>query len=125
MSKPIVEMLKKRLNTVFDADGDNTVQAVKTSAGQLYGLEITNTNAVDAYVQFFDAATGDVTVGTTTPKLSFLVPAANTSTTIAGATTKHFDDPVGFDVAITYACTTTATGSTDPTIGLICNFLYQ
>jgi len=125
MSKPIVKILKKKLDTVFDADGDNTAQAVKTSAGQLYGFELTNTNAVDAYVQFFDLATGDVTVGTTTPKVSFLVPAAETSTTVAGATTKHFDDPVGFDVAITYACTTTATGAVDPTIGIICNFLYK
>lgn len=110
------------LSTVFDADGDNTAQAIKTGAGRLYLLEVQNPTDADAYIQLFDAATGSVTVGSTTPKASFLVPAGDG--TLDGAF--GFSLPIGmhFGTAITYACTTTATGSGDPATGLIVNAGY-
>lgn len=112
----------KTLSTLFDSDGDNTAQQLKGSAGNLYFLEVSNPNSTDAYIQLFDLATGSVTVGTTTPKLSLLVPAGNG--TNYGAMDKVFTIPIAFATAITYACTTTATGSTDPTVGLIINAGY-
>lgn len=107
----------------FDADGDNTAQTVKTTGGRIHYLEVSNPNATDAYIQFYDAAAGSVTVGTTTPVQSFLVPAGD-GTKDAG-TEKTFNFPWKFNDAITYACTTTATGSTDPTTGLVVNILYS
>lgn len=101
----------------FDSDGDNTAQAVRTTSGYLHFLEVSNPNGTDAFIQLFDAATGDVSVGTTTPALSLLVPAN-------GAMDKHFPVPMKFETAITYACTTTATGSGDPTTGLVVNAGY-
>lgn len=109
-------------STVFDADGDNTAQQIKASAGKLYGLEVSNPNTVDAYIQLFDLATGSVTVGTTTPKQSYLVPGGDGINN--GAMDKVFTIPVSFATAITYACTTTATGSGDPTTGLVVNAIY-
>ena len=107
------------LSTLFDSDGDNTAQAGKVSAGRLYFLEVSNPNATDAYIQLFDIATGGVTVGTTPPKLSLLVPAGDG--TKDGAMDKVFNIPIHFGTAITYACTTGVTDATDPTIGLIVN----
>lgn len=102
----------------FDSDGDNTAQALKASAGRLYKLHIINTNSSGAYVQLFNVAAGSVTVGTTTPNYVIFVPAE-------GAVIEDFDPSGDFDTAITYACTTTATGSGDPTTGLIVSGIYK
>jgi|GEM_PF-1825824 len=109
--------------TLFDADGDNTAQVCKASAGNLYGFSISNTNAVDTWIQFFDLATGDVTVGTTTPKVSYLIPAGDG--TDDGASGGQFTIPITFATAITYVCTTTPTGAGDPTTGLVVNLNYK
>ena len=112
------------LRRLFDSDGDNTAQACKTSAGDLHYIHVINPNSVDVYLQLFDVVAGSVSVGTTPPNLSFLVPAGNG--TDAGGFTENFNDfPVHFETAITYACTTTATGSGDPTTGLTVNMLYR
>ena len=102
----------------FDGDGDNTAQAVKAAPGRIYAMEVSNPNTANAFIQLFDALAANVTVGTTTPKQSYIVPAS-------GAMDKSFaDSPLEFGVGITYACTTTATGSTDPTTGLVVNIQY-
>lgn len=88
----------------FDSSADNTAQALKTSAGTLYGLDIYNPNSVWGFVQVFNVAAGSVTVGTTAPNIVFFVPPT-------GALTKDFPVGLSFATAITYACTTTATGS--------------
>lgn len=111
------------LRTLFDSDGDNSAQACKTSNGRLYGVEVSNPNSADAYLQLFDVATGSVTVGTTTPKLSLLVPAGNG--TIDGAYDDYWVDGIEFNAAITYACTTGVATSGDPTTGLIVNLMYR
>ena len=80
-------------------------------------MEVSNPNTVDAFVQLFDVAAASVVVGTTTPKLSFIVPAS-------GAMDKEWGRGIQFNAALTYACTTTATGSGDPTTGLIVNLIF-
>lgn len=112
--------LVKGLKMHFDGDGDNTVQTISSTPGLLYMLEVSNINAADAYIQLYDSASP--TVGTTTPALSFLVPSGDG--TIHGAMDKVFAIPVRFENCIKYACTTTATGSGDPTTGLVVNALY-
>lgn len=102
----------------FDSDGDNTAQALKASPGNLYRLVVYNPNAAIAFIQLFDAATGSVTVGTTFPKQSFPVP-------MEGSAAIDMDVPLTFATAITYACTTTATGSGDPAVGLTVNAQYK
>jgi len=109
-------------DTHFDGDADNSAQAGNVNPIRLYGLEVSNPNSADAYLQLFDLATGDVTVGTTTPKQSYLVPAGDG--TLDGGIDMFFTDGMQFEVALTYACTTTATGNTDPTTGLVLNFWF-
>lgn len=105
--------------TVFDSDGDNTAQSIATIGGYLDALHVINSNTSQAFIQLFDVAAASVTVGTTTPKQSFLVPAGDG--TNSGAFERQFSPPIPFSTAITYACTTTATGNGDPTTGLIVN----
>ena len=105
-------------DTIVDGDGDNSAQVGKAAAGNFYGFAVSNINAADAFIQLFDLATGSVTVGVTTPKQSYLIPAG-------GARDIRFDTPMAFLTAITYACTTTATGSGDPTIGLVVNLMFK
>lgn len=104
--------------TLRDASIDNTSQACKASQGRLYGYHVQNPNASDAWFQLYDAATGSVTVGTTTPKLSLIVPAN-------GAIEALFSVPVEFETAITYAATTGAANGTNPTTGLVGNLFYR
>lgn len=103
----------------FDSDGDNTAQALKTSGGYIKWLFIENPNLSDAWIQFFDLATGDVTVGTTTPRQSYRIAAG-------GVFEEEYDDnDFNFEVAITYACSTTAAGNGDPATGLVVNARYR
>lgn len=104
---------------LFDADGDNTAQVCRADSGWIDYIHVINSNVADAYLQLFDVASASVTVGTTTPTLSFLVPAGDGVN--AAAFEQHFSTPLRFRTAITYACTTTATGSGDPTTGLTVN----
>ena len=110
------------LSMHFDADGDNTAQAVSTTSSVLYGIEVSNPNSADAYLQLFDVATGDVTVGTTTPNLSLFVPAGDG--TKDGAMDKDFSEGIKFGTAISYACTTGAANAGDPSTGLIVNMWF-
>ena len=101
---------------LFDSDGDNTAQAARTSGGYLDFFEVVNPNTTQAFLQLFDLAAADVTVGTTTPNLVFMIPPGNGTT--SGQRSEVFYHPVHFRTALTYACTTTATGNGDPTTGL-------
>jgi len=107
----------------FSADGDNVATAVKATEGRVYGIELTNVNAADAFIQLFDAVTTDVTVGTTTPSQSYLVPSGDG--TLVGGMDKMFVVPLEFATAITYACTSEIAGATDPTVGLTVNIIYK
>ena len=53
---------------------NGTAQAVKASAGTVYGVQAINTSAAIAYVQIFNLAAASVTMGTTAPALEILVP---------------------------------------------------
>ena len=110
------------LDTLFDSDADNSVQSCKAGSGVLYGFEASQANAADAFLQLFDAATGDVTVGTTSPKLSYFIPAGDG--TLRGSTEKNYPEGIKFSTAITYAVTTTPAGSTDPTAGINLNVVF-
>ena len=93
-----------------------TATAIKASAGQLYGYHLFNTTAAVAYVQIFNVASGSVTLGTTSPTLSIGIPAS-------GGVTVNFDKGIAFSTAISFACTTTRTGSTGATCDV--NFFYK
>ncbi len=95
-----------------------TKVAVKASAGNLYGYHIYNPNSAVIYVQMFNVASASVTLGTTPPTMVLAVPAGGW----ADATPSG--PPITFNTAITIAATTTASGLTAPTTGLLTNIWY-
>jgi hypothetical protein len=88
------------LSKVRNVDIDETEDAVKASAGKLYGYHLTNSHAsAFRYVKFYNATTANVTVGTTTPVITVGLPP------MGGATMELSNGDV-FDTAITIAATT-------------------
>jgi hypothetical protein len=100
-------------------DVDESEDEVKASAGQIYWVSAMNMTASVLYLHFYNATAANVTVGTTTPTLTFPVP---TLATTNGAGFK-LPMPVGtaFSTAITIACTTDAAGTASPIAGPAAN----
>ena len=85
-------------------DIDETEEEIKGTAGQLFTITAFNRTASPLYLKFYNATAANVTVGTTTPVLTFLVPANADSD---GAGFIH-ETEIGyaFGTAMTVACTT-------------------
>lgn len=103
-------------NPFFDAAATATATAMSIPAKMLYSVELSNPNAADAFLQLFDLAVADVTLGSTTPTLSFFIPAGDG--TLDAAMDKSWPAGVIFNKAITYAVTTTPAGNTAPSTAL-------
>ena len=97
----------------------NTAIAVDANGGVLYSLVVYNPNASVEWVQLFNAATANVTVGTTTPVASYPVAASGSTVVLIN------DIGIGFSAAISIATTTTATGGTAPGSALTVNASYK
>jgi hypothetical protein len=84
-------------------DLDESEEEVKASAGQVYGLWVTNTATGTRWLKFYNATAASVTVGTTTPVLTIGIP-GNSSDSVAGLVNSALG--IAFDTAITVAVTT-------------------
>lgn len=84
-------------------DLDETEEEVKSSAGTVYGWYMSNSASSIRYVKFYNATAANVTVGSTTPVLTFLLPANSTSGVGANALNSI---GIAFSTAITVAATT-------------------
>jgi hypothetical protein len=85
-------------------DIDESEEEIKATAGQLFSITAFNTTAAPLYLKFYNATAANVTVGTTTPVLTFLVP-GNADSDGAGFIWNN-DIGFAFGTAITVACTT-------------------
>lgn len=108
--------------TIFRSlDIDETEEDVKTSAGNIYAIYFGNATSSIRYLKFYNATAANTTVGSTTPLLTFLIPAS-----AAGWLPMPF--PASFGTAICVACTT---GVADADTGapgandVIINILYK
>lgn len=91
--------------TIFRSlDLDETEEEIKATAGQLYSISAFNHTAGPLYLKFYNATAANVTVGTTTPVLTFTVP-GNADSDGAGFI---WNSSIGFafGTAITAAVTT-------------------
>jgi hypothetical protein len=84
-------------------DLDETEEEVKGTAGQVYGMLLTNTSTGTRWLKFYNATAANVTVGTTTPVLTWGIP-GNSSDDIGAAVFGAHG--LAFDTAITVAVTT-------------------
>lgn len=89
----------------YNLDVDETEDAVKASAGKLMALHVINLANAKRYLKVYNATTANVTVGTTTPVLSFPIPTMG-DTNGAGFTFPIPSCGIQFDTAITIAATT-------------------
>lgn len=84
-------------------DLDETEEEIKASAGTVYGVWFSNVATASRFLKFYNATAANVTVGTTTPVLTLVLP-GNSSDDVSGV----FSIPQGiaFSTAITVAATT-------------------
>lgn len=89
-----------------------TAQAIKASAGAMYGYYAYNPEAAVTFVHFYNTAAASVTVGTTNPMMTFAIPAG-------AAANLSFPHGVAFsNTGWSCAATTTAGGNTAPGTGV-------
>lgn len=105
--------------TTVDTTADETKVLLTDAAGHnttnIYRIIATNPNAVDSWIQLFDAAaTDDVTLGTTVPSWFTFIPAGD-GTNDGAVIDDFYNAPIHFEKGIVYAVTTTVGGSTGPT----------
>ncbi len=103
-----------------ETDLAETKSAVKASSGTIWAIIVDNAaNGAASYLKLWDAASGDVTVGTTAPDWVFKLP-ASTKRTIT------IPDGAAFATALTAACVTTAgtAGVTGPTSNVEITILF-
>lgn len=89
----------------YNLDCDETEDAIKATAGKLFWVHAVNLASAKRYLKFYNATVANVTVGTTTPVLSFPIPTMG-DTNGAGFTINFGAMGVQFDTAITVAATT-------------------
>lgn len=85
-------------------DIDETEEEIKATAGQVFSIAAFNRTAAPLYLKFYNATAANVTVGSTTPVLTFVVP-ANADSDGAGFI---WNNEIGFafGTAISVAATT-------------------
>jgi len=89
----------------------NSAQAIKASAGTLKGYYIYNPNSSAQFVQFYNTASGSVTVGTTNPLFMLTIPATS-------AANLWMTDGIAFGTAMSWSATSTAGGNGAPSTAL-------
>lgn len=96
----------------------NSAQVIKGSAGKFGGYYIYNPNTAATYVEIYNIAAASVTVGTSTAKLVFCIPASS------GANLELLAG-IPFDTAMSIAATTTGGGNTAPSTALEAMIFYK
>lgn len=106
------------LSVFRNASVSNTAIAVKAAdLGRVWDIHAFNGNSVDVYLHFYDIAQASVSVGSTTPKISFWIPAN-------GSIDRHQRYAWGFTTAITVACTTSLAGGSAPSSAIFVQLGY-
>lgn len=114
------------LTTFRSLDLDETEEEVKATAGQVYGMWVTNTATSTRFIKFYNATAASVTVGTTTPVLTIGIP-GNSSDDISGVFNLG-GQGAEFTTAITVAATTGAADADTGAPGaneVIVNIFYK
>jgi hypothetical protein len=91
--------------------------AVSGVPTRLFNLLAFNPGASVSYLQFFDALTANVTVGSTTPTFVIPMPAG-------GGVHTAMTVPYQFNTGIMYAVTLTPTGAGAPASNAVVSFTY-
>lgn len=100
------------LSIARNIDVDETEDAVKASAGQVYWIHAMNLSSGVRYLHLYDDTVANVVVGTTTPTLT--IPLPTQGDTNGAGFTVNIDKGLAFSAAITVAATTAIDGTGSP-----------
>ncbi len=111
--------------TIFlSSDLDQTADEASTQACTLYHISAQSIDATPLYLHLYNALTGDVTVGTTVPTASYIIPSQGDGN--GAGVVMDIDKGYAFGTGLTLSATTTIGGNTGPganecvvTLGLI------
>jgi hypothetical protein len=104
----------------YRASLSNTPVEVSSSRANFYGFLFENNHTAAVYVQVFDKLAANVTLGTTVPDRTFMVPASSSFGKDAT------DFPLIYcSTALTIACTATRTGAGAPGAALTSHIWYS
>ena len=94
-------------------DVDETSDVVKASGGIVKWIYAVSIDTTPVYLHLYDVASASVTVGTTTPRVTFVIPSQGATANGAGFS---FSPPGGieFSTAIAVAAATTVGGAGGP-----------
>jgi hypothetical protein len=106
--------------TFRSIDLDESEEQVFSGPNRLMSFQaINNTESTTLYVHFYDALIADVTVGTTTPKLTYVIAAG-------GGCSISPPGGIRFNAGCAAACTTTIAGADAPAANAcVLNAMYQ
>lgn len=85
-------------------DVDESEDQVKATAGQVYWIHAINLGTAPRYLKIYNATAASVTVGTTTPDLTFPIPSQGDAN--GAGFTLSIANGIAFSTAITIAATT-------------------
>ncbi|MBU6501176.1 MAG: hypothetical protein KGI72_05110 [Patescibacteria group bacterium] len=103
----------------------NTKAQIKGTAGIFGGyVMLYNPNTAVTYIQVFNKASANVTVGTTAPDFVIPLPGVASASATGSAANVEFSVGIVMNTGITVAATTTPTGSTAPANAIMATFLY-
>lgn len=98
-----------------------TPVAVSAGPCRLTGLHVSNVNTNVMYLHFYNDIHSNVTVGTTTPTLSLMIPGGSATAPGGCDTIPGIGNGCRFSTALSIAATTALTGNTAPGTGLNVN----
>lgn len=101
------------LTPFFDSTVDETAVDVYAHRCLVFYLHVINNTTTDTFIQMFNAVAADVTVGTTSPQYSFVMP-GGTGASNRGAFAEQFAIPLQFTTALSIAVTTGITTNGAP-----------
>jgi len=120
MSQPCGVGVNSFFNAAVDEDPAVSVHVGPTL---LFFINISNPNAVQSFVQCFDALLANVTVGTTTPTYSLAIE-AGTGATVPGVLSLALTVPLSFRTGLVIAITSGATTNGAITADAVVNLGY-
>lgn len=111
----------------YQAGGlSSTKWQIKGSAGTLGGyINLINPNTATTYIQVFNKASANVTVGSTTPDFVIVLPGVASASATGAAANLEVTLGIAMSTGITVAATTTETGSTGPANNVFVTWLYK
>jgi len=116
----ITQVIAPNQYTLFsDTNAGGTIDGIKNNTSRIYWISLDNTgNSGAVYVQLFNNASGNITVGTSPADFVMYVGGSSQET-------YNFPIPLAFPAGLSAAVTTTSGGSSSPSSPVILTIAYN